>query len=336
MLAQRAIGLAKWWRSRSWEGEELRGHGGCTIRTELPAGRPCDALGATPPTPLPPAGPAPAPRPDPTVEVGAIRRWWRSRLGGALLLEILICTALLFVYKAARLIAEGDVGVALHHARQVVDVERALGVFNEGRVQALALHNVGVIRFLNSYYLYAHFTVTIAFLVWLYVRYPMGYLSVRRVLVVVTALGLVGHALYPLAPPRMLHGFGFVDTARVFGPASYGAHGAYGGLANQFAAMPSLHFAWAVVVAWGVITFSRSHWRYLVIAHPVVTLGAIVLTANHYWTDAFIGLLLVPIGIAADRVMPRGNRNRLPRRARFDLSTPGSVPAGRLDRRASL
>jgi hypothetical protein len=302
----------------------LRGHGGCSIRTEVPASPASDAPAAAPTTAL---RTAPSPVPDPTVEVGAIRRWWRSRLGGALLLEILICALLLLVYKAARLIAEGDVGVALHHARQVVDVERALVVFNEENVQALALHNVAVIRFLNSYYLYAHFTVTIVFLGWLYARYPMGYLSVRRVLVVVTALGLVGHALYPLAPPRMLPGFGFVDTARVFGPASYGAHGAYGGLANQFAAMPSLHFAWAVIVAWGAIKFSRSHWRYLVIAHPVITLGAIVLTANHYWTDAFIGLLLVPIGIAADRVMPRWNRNQLPRQARFDLSTADSAPA---------
>jgi hypothetical protein len=82
-----------------------------------------------------------------------------------------------------------------------------------------------------------------------------------------------------------------------------------------------------VIVAWGVITYSHSHWRYLVIAHPVITLGAIVLTANHYWTDAFIGLLLVPIGIAADRVMPRWNRNQLPRQARFDLSTADSAPA---------
>ena len=305
----RPTGLAKWWGSRSWEGEGLLGHGVHSTRTEVPE----DA---------PPVAPS-----DPVVEVGAIRRWWRGRLGGALLLEMLICALLLFVYKAARLIAEGDVGVALHHARQVVDVERALGVFNEENVQALALHSVGVIKFLNSYYLYAHFAVTIAFLVWLYVRYPMGYLSVRRVLVVVTALGLVGHALYPLAPPRMLHGFGFVDTARVFGPASYGEHGAYGGLANQFAAMPSLHFAWAVIVAWGAIKFARSRWRYLAIAHPIVTLGAIVLTANHYWTDAFIGLLLVPIGIAADRVMPRWNRNRLPRQARFDLSATDPAPA---------
>lgn len=255
-----------------------------------------------------------------TVEPGRFRRWWRSRLGASLLLEIVICATLLAIYKGARLVAAGDVAVALANARQVVHIERALGVFNEEYIQRLALQSVGFIKFLNYYYLYAHFTVTIAFLVWLYVRRPMGYLSARRVLVVVTGLGLVGHALYPLAPPRMLDGF--VDTARVFGPSSYGDGGAYGGLANQFAAMPSLHFAWAMVVAWGVWKFSTSHWRYLAGVHPVLTLAAIVLTANHYWIDAFIGLLLVPIGIGADHWLPRWNRNRLPRQARFDLTAP--------------
>lgn len=247
-----------------------------------------------------------------------VARWWHSRLGAPLLLEILICAALLGIYKAARLVAQGDVTVALDNARRVIGVERALGVFNEEAVQRLALNSIGLIKFLNAYYLYAHFTVTIAFLVWLYVRHPFGYLSARRVLVVVTFVGLIGHALYPLAPPRMLDGF--VDTARVFGPSSYGDGGAYGGLANQFAAMPSLHFAWAVVVAWGMWRFSRSHWRFVGIAHPILTLAAIVLTANHYWLDAFIGLLLVPIGIVADRVLPRWRRRVLVSSTEFELA----------------
>ncbi|MBM3660234.1 MAG: inositol phosphorylceramide synthase [Actinobacteria bacterium] len=250
--------------------------------------------------------------------VGGFRRWWGSRVGAPLLLEILICAALLAIYKGARLVARGDVDVALDNARRVIDVERALGVFNEEAVQRLALNSVGFIKFLNAYYLYAHFAVTIAFLVWLYVRHPFGYLSARRVLVVVTFVGLLGHALYPLAPPRMLDGF--VDTARVFGPSSYGDGGAYGGLANQFAAMPSLHFAWAVVVAWGMWRFSKSHWRFVGVLHPILTLAAIVLTANHYWIDAFFGLLLVPIGIVADRVMPRWKRRVLVSEREYDLA----------------
>jgi hypothetical protein len=243
-----------------------------------------------------------------TKPVGGIRRWWHSRLGAPLLLEIVIVATLLLIYKAARLLAEGDVSIAVHHARQVIDFERALGVFNEENLQALALKSTAAIKFLNIYYLWAHFSVTIAILVWLYVKKPLGYIATRRVLVVVTALGLVGHAMYPLAPPRMFEGMGFVDTALRFGPNSYGAEGTYGNLANQFAAMPSLHFAWAVVVAWAVIKYASSRWRYLSIVHPVLTLLAIVLTANHYWADAAVGLVLVPIGILGDRYLPHWQR----------------------------
>jgi hypothetical protein len=260
--------------------------------------------------------------------VGGFRRWWRSRLGGPLLLEIVIVVTLLLIYKAARLLAEGDVSVAVHHARQVIDFERALGVFNEENAQAVALKSTAVIKFLNVYYLWAHFSITIAMLVWLYVKKPLGYLSVRRVLVVVTALGLVGHALYPLAPPRLVNGFGFVDTAAIFGPNSYGAHGTYGNLANQFAAMPSLHFAWAVVVAWGVVKYASSRWRYLAILHPITTLLAIVLTANHYWTDAAVGLILVPIGILGDRYLPHWHRHSTvprPEAPDIDLTTASSA-----------
>ena len=261
---------------------------------------------------------------------GGIRKWWHSRLGAPLLLEIVIVVTLLLIYKAARLLAEGDMSIAKHHAYQVIDFERALGIFNEENAQRIALKSIAVVKFLNVYYLWAHFSVTIAMLVWLYVKKPLGYLSVRRVLVVVTALGLVGHALYPLAPPRLVDGFGFHDTAALFGPNSYGAHGTYGNLANQFAAMPSLHFAWAVVVAWGVVKYTSSRWRYLAVLHPVLTLLAIVLTANHYWTDAAVGLILVPIGILGDRYLPHWHRHsKIPRPDPVDIdltTASSSVP----------
>ena len=258
--------------------------------------------------------------PTKTKPAGGFRRWWHSRLGAPLLLEIVIVATLLFIYKAARLLAEGDMSIARWHAHQVIDFERALGIFNEENVQALAMKSTAVIKFLNVYYLWAHFSVTIAMLVWLYVKRPLGYISTRRVMVVVTALGLIGHAMYPLAPPRMFEGMGFVDTALRFGPNSYGAEGTYGNLANQFAAMPSLHFAWAVVVAWAVVKFASSRWRYLAILHPVLTLLAIVLTANHWWTDAAVGLVLVPIGILGDRYLPHWHRqSKIPRPEPVDI-----------------
>ena len=114
-----------------------------------------------------------------------------------------------------------------------------------------------------------------------------------------TLAGLLLHVLYPLAPPRMFPNLGFVDTGRAVGPASYGHGSAYSGFANQFAAMPSLHFGWALAVAWSVIIATRRRVRWLIVLHPFLTLAAIVLTANHYWLDAiaatalFAGALLL-------------------------------------------
>jgi len=102
-------------------------------------------------------------------QVGGIRKWWHSRLGAPLLLEIVIVVTLLLIYKAARLLAEGDHEIAVQHALQVIDIERALGVFNEENAQRLVIKSTAAIKFLNVYYLWAHFSVTIAMLVWLYV-----------------------------------------------------------------------------------------------------------------------------------------------------------------------
>jgi hypothetical protein len=123
------------------------------------------------------------------------------------------------------------------------------------------------------------------------------------------------HVLFPLAPPRMLPRLGFIDTARVFGPASYGAGSPYKGFANQFAAMPSLHFGWAVVIAWAALIASSSRWRYVWIAHPVLTLAAIVLTANHYWLDAFVATILFGFGLGVDHAIERRRAKRLALRA---------------------
>ena len=204
--------------------------------------------------------------------------------------------ALLLAYKYGRHLSGGHVATALHNAREVVGLERSLGVFSEARLQELVVSSTAVVRFLNVYYLVAHVAVTIAAFVWLYVRHPETYRRFRNVMVAITLAGMSVHLLFPLAPPRMLSRLGFIDTARIFGPASYGAGSPYKGFANQFAAMPSLHFGWALVIAWAVLISTSSRLRWLVLAHPVVTLAAIVLTANHYWLDAVVATFLFAAG----------------------------------------
>jgi hypothetical protein len=253
--------------------------------------------------------------PPPAERRGQLDRWWHSRFGARFGRELLLVVGLLVVYKYGRhLGTSGHIHEAIGNAREVIDFERSLGVFTEARLQELVDGNVTVVRFLNGYYLVAHVLVTVVAFFWLYARHLDVYRRFRNVMVVMTLVGLAVHLGFPLAPPRMFPKFGFVDTARIFGPAAYGNGSPYKGFANQFAAMPSLHFGWALVIAWAVFLATRSRWRSLVLLHPFLTLAAIVLTANHYWTDAAAALLLFVIALAFDHVWERVRNRRIQRR----------------------
>ena len=141
------------------------------------------------------------------------RRWWRSRFGGSLVRELALVVALLLFYKYGRFFTKGHVQTALDNARDVMGVERSLGVFTEAHLQDLVLHDTRLVRFLNGYYLVAHVAATTAAFVWLYVRHPPMYRRFRNVMIVITTAGMAVHLLLPLAPPRMFPHLGFVDTA---------------------------------------------------------------------------------------------------------------------------
>jgi hypothetical protein len=252
---------------------------------------------------------------DPRITRGVLGRWWHSRFGAAFGRELALVIALLLAYKYGRFLVRGHVTQALENARDVIGIERSLGMFTEARLQELVDTNVTVVRFLNVYYLGAHVVVTAAAFIWLYVRHADVYRRFRNVMVVMTVVGLAIHLGFPLAPPRMFPKLGFVDTARLVGPASYGAGSPYKGFANQFAAMPSLHFGWALVIAWAVLLATKSRWRYLVLLHPFLTLAAIVLTANHYWIDAVAALLLFAVSLAFDHFWEKRRSRRLARKA---------------------
>ncbi|MEV8031493.1 phosphatase PAP2 family protein [Streptomyces sp. NPDC086182] len=218
-----------------------------------------------------------------------------------LLRELLLVAGLFAVYKAGRLLATGHTDEAFANARRVWGWERSLRMPGEGAVQATLLHGDTLVHIANTYYAAVHFPATVAFLVWLYLRRPGHYVWARRVLALVTAAALVGHLAFPLAPPRLLAEAGLVDTGQVYGPTVYGAHPAADALANQFAAMPSLHFGWALMVAIGLITATRSRLRVLWLLHPLLTLLVIVGTANHYWLDAIVAAALLCVALAVVR-----------------------------------
>ncbi|MFR0356015.1 phosphatase PAP2 family protein [Streptomyces sediminimaris] len=211
--------------------------------------------------------------------------------------ELLLVAGLFLVYKFGRQLATGHTGEALRNGHRVWDLERALHLPSEDAVQSLLLHGDGLAQIANTYYATVHFPATAAFLIWLYLRRPAHYVWARRVLAAVTSVALVLPFVYPLAPPRMLAGTGLIDTGHVYGPSVYGPPSS-DHLSNQFAAMPSLHFGWALMVAVGLIAATRSRWRLLWLLHPLVTLLVIVGTANHYWLDPLVATAMLGAALA--------------------------------------
>ena len=203
--------------------------------------------------------------------------------------ELAIAAAVYVAYWFGRTLTRDSHAAASRNAERVIELERSLGSFTEMQLQRVAIDVPGVVEFLNRYYVGVHFPATIAFLLWVFVARRDAYATIRSWFAAVTVAGLVIHVLFPLAPPRMTPGF--VDTLDVYGPDIY-TDDTSRSVANQFAAMPSLHFGWALIVAIGLGRLARRGGR-LWMAHPIITLLAIVVTGNHYWIDAAVAGVLV-------------------------------------------
>ncbi len=234
--------------------------------------------------------PAPVRRPAPA-DVGATHGAdWRDLLL-RVLREALLVVALLGIYRAARLLTAGEETSALQHARALWNLQERLPLLpSELTVQSLALDVPGLGRAANVFYASAHFPLTALTLLWLLLRGSPLYRRTRDALGVTTGVALVLHLALPVAPPRMLTDLGFIDTGRLLGPAVYSTGDDT--FVNQFAAMPSLHVAWALLVALALAGTSASRWRRLWLLYPTVTLAVVVITANHFWLDAVVGALI--------------------------------------------
>ncbi len=206
--------------------------------------------------------------------------------------EIVLLTVLFLVYRLGRLAIAGHDDLAIANAWHVWDVERMLMLPDEETLQDWALQWPTLLRAANWFYVGVHFPVTLTFLAWGWLRRPPPeYRWARRLIITLTGFAMVLHVAMPLAPPRMLPSLGFLDTMSAFGPSAYAGGAAT--VANQFAAMPSLHVGWALLIAVVVVRTARSRWRWLVVAHPVLTTAVVVVTANHYWVDAVAAALLL-------------------------------------------
>lgn len=224
--------------------------------------------------------------------------FWRRVLSRPnLLLELLLIRVVYSAYAHVRLAATAGRATAERHGRQIHSAEQWLHIDIEHRINH-AVAGVGRLRdFFDYYYSTFHFVVPLAILAVLYVRRPADYRWARSTLGFATLLALVGFWLYPLAPPRLMPGLGFIDTvhgAQDFTKPDYGALTA---VTNQYAAMPSLHFGWSLWCGVIIVLLAPKAWmKALGVLHPLLTVSAIVATANHWVLDAVGGAAVVALG----------------------------------------
>ena len=193
----------------------------------------------------------------------------------------------------------GRVADANAHSRELLSFERHLHIWIEPAVNRFATIHSWIGLSAGYFYELAHVTITAATLIYLWRRHRSAYSWLRAALVGLSLPALLVYWLWPVAPPRFtVHGLtDILVTNNVLGAA----HVHSGRFVNLYAAMPSLHVAWAVWCAAAVVMTSRSRWRHLAWLYPALVTVIVVATANHFVVDAVAGAALALVGVAAVR-----------------------------------
>jgi membrane-associated phospholipid phosphatase len=200
----------------------------------------------------------------------------------------------IFVYFRVRGLTEGSIGVASEHARDIVALERWLHIDVEAGLQDLIAPSDSLQTFANWIYIWGHWPVIVVTMLWLAWHRRVIFLRLRNAMLVSGALGVIVFVTYPVAPPR-LAGLGLTDTVteqsqayRVLQPPAF---------VNQYAAMPSLHSGWDLLVGMAIFAAATSiYWKAVGVAMPLLMAFAVVATANHYVLDVVGGVLFALVG----------------------------------------
>jgi hypothetical protein len=235
-------------------------------------------------------------------------RYRSARFAAAASFETAVVCTLFALWQVANSLTRGHTTGGLARGRSIWNAERALHFPSERSVQDLILGHPDLVRAANYYYDTMHLTLMVVFLVWLWLRHRDRYPFFRNMVAAFTGMALLLQ-MVAVAPPRLIGGTGLIDTASVYGQSVYAT---FGDIADQYAAMPSIHVGWAVLIAFAVVSCSTSPWRWLAVSHAVITVFVVVATANHYWLDGIAAIaLLVPAWFIAKGI--ERVRVRLPR-----------------------
>jgi membrane-associated phospholipid phosphatase len=205
--------------------------------------------------------------------------------------QLLLFAGAYYVYRIVRGIVDGQAVQAFENGRALVYLEREMGLFFEPALQDWAQGHDWIMWVANTMYVNSHFIVTTAFLVWLYLARNDAYYFVRNMFMVAMAFALAGYVAYPTAPPRFLTEWGFTDSVAEF--VGNEAEMTASVLYNPYAAVPSMHVAFALMIAVPAISLVRHRsLKLLWGAYPLLVTFVVVVTANHYWIDAALGAMV--------------------------------------------
>jgi PAP2 superfamily len=203
-----------------------------------------------------------------------------------------------YLYRIVRGLVDGQAGLAFENARNLVDFERSVGLFFEPGQQAWARGQEWILVWANWMYVNSHFVITTTFLIWLYIARNYAFYYVRNMFMVAMTLALAGYVVYPTAPPRFLPEWGFTDTVANF--VGEGASNSASALYNPFAAVPSMHVAFALMIAVPATMLVRNRLLKVFWAiYPALVTFVVMATANHFWMDAALGALVAAASASA-------------------------------------
>ena len=207
--------------------------------------------------------------------------------------QVSLFVSVYFAYRLVRGMVEGRATAAFQHAREVISIERALHLFVEPSVQAWASGSNLVMESASWLYVNAQTSVTIAALLYVYLRHNRSFYFVRNMLMIAMAIALVGYTVFPTAPPRFMPEWGFIDSvADLTGVKVSNTGGSLTAMFNPYAAVPSMHVAFAMMIGWPLARLVRTPaLRVVWLVYPFLMTFVIVVTANHFIVDALLGAL---------------------------------------------
>jgi hypothetical protein len=243
-----------------------------------------------------------------------------------------LIAAAMLAYFSIRNLTVGGAEEAIANAERIVDLERWCHIAWEDTMQASIVGSDFLVMLANWVYIWGHWPVILGTAIVLYLYRRDRYYLLRNALFVSGAIGFLFFALFPVAPPRLLE-LGLVDTVTEQSHAYRALQPP--GLTNQYAAFPSLHVGWNIVVGIVLLT-TTAHLavRLFAVASPLAMGFAVITTANHFVLDVAAGIVVVLVGLAAAYAIDRKRgvatlSNSGSRSARFEPSCRRAAPVPR-------